>query len=374
MTITTDLDCVVLGAGVVGLAIARRLALAGREVLVVEQENGIGNGVSSRNSEVIHAGIYYPPGSIKATSCVAGRDQLYRYCRERQLPHQQTGKLIVAHDAGELKQLHHLQAQAAANGVHDLRLINGDEARELEPELRCHSALLSPSTGIIDSHAYMLSLQGEAENAGAIFVFNTPFLQAAVQDNGSFSLEFGGEASTTLSAHTVINATGLFAPEVAQRFQTIPANTIPIQRYCKGSYFALSGKSPFRHLIYPLPNHSGLGIHLTLDMGGQARFGPDTEWLPDIDYDVDDKRKSSFVTAIQQYWPALQPDKLSASYSGIRPKITEAGEPAADFIISGPDAHGIPNVVHLYGIESPGLTASLYLADMVYQQLSYPKL
>jgi len=370
MSITPDFDCVVLGAGVVGLAIARRFALAGRDVLVVEQESGIGTGVSSRNSEVIHAGIYYPPGSLKAISCVAGRKQLYRYCRERQLPHQQTGKLIVAHDTDELAQLHQLHHQAVANGVHDLRLIDGKQARKLESELVCHSALLSPSTGIIDSHAFMLSLQGDAENHGAMLVFNTPFQQAIPQDNGTFTLEFGGAAGTQLSARTVINATGLFAPEVAGRFQTMPPETIPIQRYCKGSYFALSGKSPFRHLIYPLPNHSGLGIHLTLDMGGQARFGPDTEWLPHLDYDVDEQRKPAFVQAIQQYWPALQPDRLSASYSGIRPKITEAGQPPADFIIAGPETHGLHNVVHLYGIESPGLTASLYLADTVYQQLN----
>lgn len=362
---TTDVDCVVLGAGVIGLAIARELALSGRDVLVADQAENIGTGTSSRNSEVIHAGLYYTPGSLKARSCVRGKDLLYAYCAERGIAHQRTGKLIVAANEAETRQLNVIAQRARQCSVSDLTCIDGSQAARLEPRLVCHSALVSPSTGIVDSHALMLALQGDAENHGAYCVFHTPFLRGRRLGNGTFELEFGGNEAQTLTARTVINATGLHAPDVARQIANTPHDAIPVARYCKGTYFTLTGRSPFSHLIYPVPNNSGLGVHLTLDMGGQAKFGPDTEWIDTIDYRIDANRADDFYATIRQYWPDLPDDALQPGYTGIRPKITGPDTAAADFLILGPRDHGVSGLVHLMGIESPGLTACLALAQHV---------
>src|SRR5690625_3559291 len=356
-----DIDCIVLGAGVIGLAVARELTILGRDVLVVEQAEDIGCGTSSRNSEVIHAGLYYPPGSLKARTCVQGKAMLYRYCEERGIPHQRIGKLIVAADANEALQLDTIAQRARDCGVDDLIRLDSEQARALEPELVCHSALLSPSTGIVDSHALMLALQGDAENHGAMCVFHTPFVRGRRLDNGLFELHFGGAAPQTLIARTVINATGLHAPDVARRIANTPHASIPAARYCKGHYFTLSGRAPFRHLIYPVPDESGLGIHLTLDLGGQAKFGPDTQWTDHIDFSLDETRGESFYATVRRYWPTLADGALQPGYTGIRPKITDPGKPAADFLVAGPDQPDMDGLVHLLGIESPGLTACLAL-------------
>lgn len=368
-----DVDCIVLGAGVVGLAIARELAMKGRDVLIVDQAEGIGTGTSSRNSEVIHAGLYYTPGSLKAFSCVRGKDMLYAYCAERGIAHKRTGKLIVAANQTEAQHLDLIAVRAQQCGVTDLTRLDGNQARALEPELLCHSALLSPSTGIVDSHALMLTLQGDAENHGAQCVFHTPFKQGRLLSNGMFELVFGGNDAQSLTARTVINATGLYAPDVARLFAGTPHHAIPAARYCKGNYFTLAGRSPFNHLIYPVPNDSGLGIHLTLDLGGQAKFGPDTEWITHIDYSLDETRAESFYSTIRKYWPALPDHALQSGYTGIRPKITDSGMAAADFLIQGPADHGVDGLVHLLGIESPGLTACLALAQHVDAILHSPR-
>lgn len=357
-----DIDSIVLGAGVVGLAIARELALSGREVLVVESAEGIGTGTSARNSEVIHAGIYYPQDSLKARLCVEGKRLLYQYCAERGIPHQRIGKLIVAKNSEQTRQLASIALRARLNGVEDLYQIDGAEARRLEPELVCDAALVSPSTGIVDSHSLMLALQGDAENAGAQCVFMTPFRDGRVLENGEFQLSFDGAEAMDLTARTVINSTGLSAPAVARRIAGQPETLIPQAYYCKGSYFTLSGRPPFNRLIYPMPDHAGLGVHLTLDLGGQAKFGPDTEWVAAEDYDIDPRRADAFYAAVREYWPALPDNALQPGYTGIRPKIVGPGEDAADFIIAGPGSHGVQGLVNLFGIESPGLTASLAIA------------
>lgn len=354
-----DIDCIVLGAGVVGLAIARELANAGREVLVVEAAEGIGTGTSARNSEVVHAGIYYPQGSLKARLCVEGKQLLYEYCAERGIPHKRLGKLIVAANPEQTGQLAGIAERARLNGVDDLYQIDGAQAAELEPALVCDAALVSPSTGIVDSHGLMLALQGDAENAGGQCVFMTPFRDGRVLENGEFLLSFEGEESMDLTARCVINATGLSAPAVAQRLAGQPTALIPPAYYCKGSYFTLSGRSPFSRLIYPMPDSAGLGVHLTVDLGGQAKFGPDTEWVDGENYDIDPRRADTFYAAVRQYWPALPAGALQPGYTGIRPKVVGPGEPAADFIIAGPGTHGVAGLVNLFGIESPGLTASL---------------
>ncbi|MFT0547264.1 NAD(P)/FAD-dependent oxidoreductase [Allopusillimonas ginsengisoli] len=365
-----DLDCVVLGAGVVGLAIARELALAGREVLVAEADASIGTGTSSRNSEVIHAGIYYPQGSLKARLCVKGKQLLYAYCAERGIPHKRTGKLIVATTPGQTAQLKQIAEQARRNGVDDLYQITGAQARELEPALHCDGALVSPSTGIIDSHALMLALQGDAENHGAQCVFHTVFREGHINDAGEFVLTFGdnspdNSSSMTLSANTIINATGLSAPANAHALHGQPVAHIPSTYYCKGSYFTLSGRAPFSRLIYPMPDEAGLGVHLTLDLGGQAKFGPDTQWVDHENYDIDPHRGDSFYEAVRRYWPDLPDHALSPGYTGIRPKIVGPGQPAADFVIAGPATHGVRNLINLFGIESPGLTACLAISRSV---------
>ncbi len=361
---TERVDAVVAGAGVVGLAVARALALGGREVIVLERESTIGTGTSSRNSEVIHAGIYYPPGSLKARLCVAGRLALYPFLAERGIAHRRCGKLIVATDPGQISGLEKLHAQAEASGVADLRMLAAREARALEPQLACMAALESPSTGIVDSHAFMLGLRGEAEDHGAAIAFRSP-LRAGHILNGAIELEVGGAEPMRLLAQTVVNCAGLFAQDVARSIEGFSAERIPPTYYCKGNYFSLSGRSPFSRLVYPAPEAAGLGVHLTLDLAGQARFGPDVEWIERIDYDVDPGRGQVFYNAIRRYWPGLKDGALQPAYSGIRPKMQARGAPAQDFLIQGPRDHGIPGLVNLFGIESPGLTASLAIADTV---------
>jgi len=359
---STDIDCIVVGAGAVGLAIARALAQSGREVMVVEAAEGIGTGTSARNSEVIHAGIYYPAGSLKARLCVEGRHLLYAYCAERGVKHKRLGKLIVATSDEEIPTLTEIAKKAHINGVSDLQLLSAAEAQALEPALFCTAALLSPSTGIIDSHGLMLAYQGDAENAGAQCVFHTPLLSGSVRGDGGFDLQFGGAEAMALSCNVLINASGLHAPTLARRIQGIPEASIPTEYLCKGSYFSLQGRAPFTRLIYPTPHHAGLGVHLTLDLGGQAKFGPDVQWIDQVDYAVDPDRCLGFYEAVRTYWPGMQDGTLSPSYSGIRPKISGPHEPAADFMIAGPATHGIPGLVNLFGIESPGLTSSLAIA------------
>jgi L-2-hydroxyglutarate oxidase LhgO len=366
-----EVAAVVIGAGIIGLAAARALALAGHEVIVLERADTIGSETSSRNSEVIHGGLYYPQGSLKATSCIAGRERLYPYCRDHHVPYAPLGKLIVATSEAEIRGVQNIAAAARANGVTDLEWLSASAAQRLEPELRCVAALLSPSTGIIDSHALMLAYQGEAEAAGAVVALRAPVLSGRVLADG-FELAVGGPGAdqpTTIRCHLLVNAAGLHAPEVARAIGGVPAESIPAAYFCRGVYFTLSGKSPFRRLIYPVPVAGGLGVHVTLDLAGQARFGPDIEWIDGIDYAVDPRRGDAFYAAVRRYWPGLRDDALQPGYAGIRPKISGPAEPAADFVVQGPRAHGIPGLVNLYGIESPGLTASLPLADAVVQQL-----
>jgi L-2-hydroxyglutarate oxidase LhgO len=366
----TAVECVVIGAGVVGLAVARALALAGTEVMVLEREYGIGFETSSRNSEVIHAGIYYPRGSLKAITCVEGRERLYAYCAEHGVPHRRLGKLIVACEESELALLDGICARAAANGVDDLAFVDGAALKRMEPALAALGGLVSPSTGIIDSHALMLAYQGEAEAAGGMVVCRAPVEGGRVLRGGGFELEIGGDEAMQLSCRMLVNSAGLFAPGLARRIAGIPPATIPRDYLCRGVYFSLSGRAPFSHLIYPVPEKAGLGVHLTLDLGGQARFGPDVEWIDCVDYAVDPRRGDSFYAAIRRYWPDLPDGALQPGYAGIRPKIVGPGEAAGDFVVQGPQTHGIAGLVNLYGIESPGLTASLALADRVLACLS----
>ena len=358
------IDCAVIGAGVIGLAIARRLALAGREVIVLEAESSIGNHTSSRNSEVIHAGIYYPTGSLRARMCLAGKLALYRYCAERAIPHRRIGKVIVATAADEIGTLRKYQQQAEQNGVDDLHWLSTDEVHALEPNVNAVAGVLSPSTGIIDSHSLMLAYQGDAENRGASVVFQSPVAGGHVTANG-VNLEVGGSEPMRIRARCVVNAAGLTAPAVARSIVGVPTATIPGQYYCKGHYYVLSGKAPFKRLIYPVGSGLWHGVHVTLDLGGQVKFGPDLHWQDDADYGFDESREGAFYDAIRHYYPQLADGALRAGYTGIRPKITAQGEPAADFIIQGPRDHGVAGMVNLYGIESPGLTLSLAIADHV---------
>jgi L-2-hydroxyglutarate oxidase LhgO len=357
-------ECVVIGAGVIGLAIARRLALAGREVIVLEAAEGIGTVTSSRNSEVIHAGIYYPAGSLMARMCVRGKRALYEYCGEHGIPHRNCGKLIVATTPNETAKLQSIRAHAEANGVADLQTLDGAAARALEPALNCDAALLSPSTGIIDSHAYMLALRGEAEDAGAAFAFHTPLLGARAHE-GRIELDAGGNTPMSLECRLLINAAGLGASAVARSIDGMPIDLIPPAYLAKGNYFSCNARAPFSHLIYPVPEPGGLGVHLTLDMAGQARFGPDVEWVDAIDYAVDPARAERFYPAIRRYWPTLPDGALMPSYSGMRPKIVPPAVAVQDFLIQGPGDHGIGGLINLFGIESPGLTSSLAIADYV---------
>jgi L-2-hydroxyglutarate oxidase LhgO len=353
-----DADVLVVGAGVIGLAIAR--ALRGRSVLVVEARAGFGEVTSSRNSEVVHSGIYYPTGSLKARLCVRGRAMLYAFCEARGVAHARCGKLIVAANEAEMAALETLRRNGADNGVDDLRLLPGAQARALEPALACVGALLAPSTGILDSHGYMLALAGEADTAD--FAFRAPFLSARAAPGG-FEVEIGGVEPTRLKVGALINAAGLAASEVARAIEQLNPDCIPETHYAKGNYFALRSRAPFRRLIYPAPQTHGLGVHLTFDLAGQARFGPDVEWIESLDYNVNPERARGFADAIRRYWPGLPDDALTPAYAGVRPKISGPSEPAADFRIDGPERHGVPGLINLFGLESPGLTASLAIAE-----------
>lgn len=356
-----SIDCAVIGAGVVGLAVARALALAGREVVVLEKGSAIGTGISSRNSEVIHAGMYYPANSLKARLCVEGNARLRAFAAERFIPHRLCGKLIVATDAAEEAVLASILDKGRANGVHGLRAISAEAAREMEPELACTAALWSENTGIIDSHALMLALLGEAQDRGAALALNSPVTGGRQIDDG-IELDVGGAEPMRLRARSVINAAGLGSCRVAR---SLGLAGVPREYLCKGNYFTLTGRMPFNRLIYPVPLSAGLGIHYTLDMGGRGRFGPDVEWIEAEDYLVDARRGDSFYAAIRRYWPGLPDHALEPAYAGIRPKISGPRDTVADFAIHGPREHGIPGVVALYGIESPGLTSCLALADLV---------
>lgn len=358
------IECVVVGAGVVGLAAARRLAQSGLEVVVVEAAGDIGTGTSSRNSEVIHAGIYYPAGSLMARMCVAGKQMLYTYCDGHGVPHQRCGKLIVATADNEDEKLVSIKSHAEANGVDDLQMLSRVDARALEPALNCTGALLSPSTGIVDSHAFMLALRGEIEDAGGALAFHAPLLRARAVPEG-FEVEIGGDAPMTLQCRLLINSAGLAAPAIARTIDGMPADRIPAIYYAKGNYFSCSTRAPFSRLIYPVPEPGGLGVHLTIDLGGQAKFGPDVEWIEEIDYTVDPARAERFYPAIRRYWPTLPDGALMPSYSGIRPKIVPPAVARQDFVIQGPQDHGIAGLINLFGIESPGLTSSLAIADEV---------
>ncbi len=361
-------DGIVIGAGVVGLAVARALALRGREVMVLEAANAVGTGTSSRNSEVIHAGIYYPAGSLKAQLCVQGKQLLYDYCAQRGIGHRRCGKLLVATTQAQVGQLQGIMAKAASNGVQDLVLLTRAQAQAMEPALECVAAVYSPSSGIVDSHELMLSLVGDIEHAGGCVVLNTPVAQLNARPS---AIELIAADGTGLLANCVVNAAGLSAPALACRIKGLDARHVPPTFWAKGNYFSLNAKSPFSRLIYPVPEAAGLGVHLTIDLSGQARFGPDVEWVdsPD-DLTVDPARGDAFYAEIRKYWPALTDGALHASYAGIRPKLQGPGEPAGDFVIQGEAVHGVPGLINLFGLESPGLTCALALGETIAQALS----
>ncbi|MGH8139709.1 MAG: NAD(P)/FAD-dependent oxidoreductase [Steroidobacteraceae bacterium] len=359
-------DAVVIGAGVIGLAVARSLTARGRETLILEAGDRFGAETSSRSSEVIHAGIHYSQDWLKARLCVAGRDLLYAFCERHGIEHRRCGKLIVATSPGQLPQLQKIRAAAWANGV-ELASLSRSEALALEPELSCAGALHSALTGIIDSHAYMLALLGEAQNRGAILVYNSKVTRMWPQTDGVL-IALNGEGPTC-RARLVVNCAGLCSPQVANAIEGFPREHIPHTYFAKGNYFALSGRTPFQRLVYPVPEPGGLGVHLTLDLAGRARFGPDVQWIEDCDYAVDPRRSESFYAAIRSYWPALADNALQPAYAGIRPKLSGPTQAAADFRIDGPRTHGVAGIVNLFGIESPGLTASLAIAEHVAQMM-----
>ncbi len=366
-----QVDTVVIGGGVVGLACARTLAQAGRDVVLLEKADDIGTGTSSRNSEVIHGRIYYPKDSLKAKCCVEGKHMLYDYCASHGIEHNRIGKIIVAITEDEVSKLEELKAKGEANGVMDLEWLDADQMKQAEPNVRAAAGLMSPSTGIIESHGYMLSLQGELEDQGGMIAFNTPVEGGEVLADGRIRLRAGGETPMELDCNLVVNAGGLYAQHIARAIDGIPADTIPGSYYAKGHYFTYPGKSPFNHLIYPAPVPGGLGTHSTLDLGGGTKFGPDVEWLdvthPDqINYMVDESRVDSFYTAIRRYWPGLPDGALSPGYSGVRPKLTNSNDKyAADFVFQGAEVHGLAAYIALYGIESPGLTSSLAIGKTI---------
>lgn len=362
-------DCIVVGAGVVGLATARELALRGREVIVLEAEAEIGTHTSSRNSEVIHAGIYYPTGSLKAELCVSGKAMLYEYCRAKDIRHRRIGKLIVAVSADEAGILDKYQEQAMANGVDDLAWLDADEIARMEPELRCVTGLFSPSTGIVDSHELMVSLTGDIEAAGGAVVCRSRVTEIEPSRDG-FSVLVAADENYRLAAGSLVNSAGLWAPAVANTIGGIDPRAVPDAYFAKGHYFTLSGKAPFSHLVYPVAGKAGLGVHLTLDTAGQGRFGPDVQWIDEVEYSFDGARKADFAAAIRRYYPGLDDARLTEGYTGIRPKLCGPGADPEDFVIQGPDANGIDGLVQLFGIESPGLTASLAIAERVAERLA----
>ena len=359
-----NIQCVVVGAGVVGLAIARQLSMSGHDVVVLEAAETIGTETSSRNSEIIHAGIYYPQKSLKARFCVEGKQLLYPYCESHGVKHRRCGKFIVATSDEQLPELVRLKEVAAKNGVPDLEWYSAEEVSAEEPSVFCVKALWSPSTGIIDSHGLMLAYQGDAEAAGAMIAFHSPLEDGIVEDNGIL-LNVGGTDPIVLKAQIVINSSGLSAQKVASSIKGVPADSIPPCYYAKGNYYTLRGIPPFKRPIYPVPEKAGLGVHVTVDLGGQVRFGPDVEWIENIDYDVDPTRAKGFYSAVRKYYPALPDGAIQPGYSGIRPKLQAPGEIAKDFMILGPKNHGVNGLVNLFGIESPGLTASLAIAQHV---------
>ena len=365
---TERIDCAVIGAGVVGLAVARRMALAGRSVVVLEKADAIGTETSSRNSEVIHAGIYYATGWLKAKLCVAGNRALYRYCAEHGVAHKRIGKIIVACNESEVAALDKYLHQAQANGVSDLTWLSAAQVRAMEPAVHCVAALNSPSTGLVDSHALMLAYQGDAEQAGAAVVFQSPVEAAEVTGDGIL-LDVGGKDPTTILCNAVINSAGLYAQSVARRIRGLSDTTIPPIHYAIGHYYTMSGKPAFTRLVYPVAVPGSLGIHVALDLAGQVRFGPDISWIDAIDYRFNESSAQGFYASIRRYFPALADGALQPGYTGIRPKVSGPGEPVKDFIIQGASEHGVPGLVNLYGIESPGLTSSLSIADYVYEML-----
>jgi L-2-hydroxyglutarate oxidase LhgO len=358
------MQILVIGAGVVGLAVARAAALAGHDVIVAEATAGIGNGVSSRNSEVIHGGMYYPTGSLRALHCTRGRRMLYEFCASHGVHHRRCGKLIVATNDAEASKIAAIQKQGEINGVEGLELIGGNAARDLEPALTCIAAVHSPETGIIDSHGFMLALQGDLEDRGGMIAFETKIERLVPAAHG-WTVHFSGKETGTLDVDAVINSAGIGAQALAQATDGYPAERVPRLVLAKGNYFGYAGRPAFSRLIYPAPVDGGLGIHVTLDLAGRMRFGPDVEWIDDENYDVDARRADLFYARIRTYWPALADDKLVPDYCGIRPKLSGPGEPAADFMVEGPREHGLAGLVHLFGIESPGLTSSLSLAEEV---------
>ncbi len=370
-------DCVVIGAGVIGLAVAREMALQGRETILLERESAFGTISSARNSEVIHAGIYYPKDSLKARLCVEGNRMLYEYCRTHHVATQPYGKLIVASDDSQLDDLQAILYKAQQNNVPEIKMITGEQAKSMEPELQCSAAVLSASTGIVDSHGFMLSLLGGFEDAGGMIAYQSPLISAkpiGSKAQDGFELEIGGSDAMKIQTKLLINCAGMSAPAIAKKIEGLAQEQIPKAYFAKGNYFSLSGKSPFKHLIYPIPEPGGLGVHLTLDMGGQAKFGPDVEWLEiddenQIDYTVNPKRGESFYAAVRKYWPGLKDNALQPDYSGVRAKIVPPNVPAGDFCFNTPKDHGLEGLFNLYGFESPGLTSSLAIAKYLEGQI-----
>jgi L-2-hydroxyglutarate oxidase LhgO len=363
------MQILVIGAGVVGLAVARQAALAGHDVIVAEATSGIGNGVSSRNSEVIHGGMYYPTGSLRALHCTRGRRMLYEFCAAHGVHHRKCGKLIVATNAAEAAKIATIQQQGEANGVEELELIGGNAARDLEPALACIAAVHSPQTGIIDSHGFMLALEGELEDRGGMIAFETRIERLTLAAHG-WTVRFAGKEAGALDVDAVVNSAGLGAQALARATDGYPGERVPRLVLAKGNYFGYAGRPAFSRLIYPAPVDGGLGIHVTLDLAGRMRFGPDVEWIDREAYEVDPRRADSFYARIRTYWPALPDGRLVPDYCGIRPKLSGPGEAAADFIIDGPADHGLAGLVHLFGIESPGLTSALSIAEDVVGQLT----
>jgi L-2-hydroxyglutarate oxidase LhgO len=362
------MQVLVIGAGVIGLAVARNAALAGHDVTIAEATGGIANGVSSRNSEVIHAGLYYPTGTLRALHCVRGRRMLYEFCASHGVAHRQCGKLVVATNEAELAKVETIHAQAQKNGVEGTEMIGGNAARAMEAELYCIGALWSPETGIIDSHGYMLALWGEFEDRGGMIAFQTP-VERMRYKAPHWQVQFGGSDPGTVQFDAVVNAAGLGAQALARRIEAYPAEKVPRLVLGKGNYFGFAGRPVFSRLIYPTPIDGGLGVHVTLDLAGRMRFGPDVEWISEENYTVDPRRADSFYARIRTYWPGLPENSLVPDYCGIRPKLTGPGEGQADFMIAGPRSHGLARLVNLFGIESPGLTSSLSIAEMVVKEL-----